>query len=390
MCSSRLQQWQRSRHRHRRHDGSADHQEAVPLGAGQSRRIQPDREFRFCRRHDLDGRGDRPACSASTVDGGKRHDVGLQQRRDARWRSRQRHADRMEGNDTYIFGLGYGQDVINEDGQGSFFAGGVDRVLFNPDVAPEDVQLAASADGNDLIMTIAGTGDQLRSRCSSAPCWRSPIRRIQPDRELRVCRRHDLDRLRRWISERCKRSRTAGNDAIWGYNGAETLNGGAGNDTLKGWTGDDTYVFGRGYGHDVDRRGRRRLRPSAADGILTRSHSRWGLRRTDLLFSRKWQRSRHHHRRHFRPADNQDAIPFRHPQGSDTNRIENFVFADGTAWTAARTSTCVYTPSAVDDRQRHDTGYNGAEMLDGGAGNDTLMATPARTPICSAAATATT
>src|SRR6185295_1102840 len=66
-----------------------------------------------------------------------------------------------KGDDTYVFGLGYGHDIINEDGQSSFFAGGVDKVAFKQGVRPEGVQLSTANNGNDLVIAIAGTTDQL-------------------------------------------------------------------------------------------------------------------------------------------------------------------------------------------------------------------------------------
>src|SRR5262249_25196915 len=44
---------------------------------------------------------------------------------------------------------------------------------------------------------------------------------------------------------------TAGDDTIYGFFSADTLDGGGGNDLLIGRGGGDTYIFGRGYGHDV-------------------------------------------------------------------------------------------------------------------------------------------
>ena len=42
-----------------------------------------------------------------------------------------------------------------------------------------------------------------------------------------------------------------GNDALYGREGDDILDGGAGNDYLEGGAGDDVYVFGKGYGHDT-------------------------------------------------------------------------------------------------------------------------------------------
>ncbi|WP_204321214.1 calcium-binding protein, partial [Proteus mirabilis] len=60
------------------------------------------------------------------------------------------------GNDTYIFGIGSGVDRIDEEGLSS---SGADRILFKPGLTEADVTFGRS--GNDLVVTINGTSDQL-------------------------------------------------------------------------------------------------------------------------------------------------------------------------------------------------------------------------------------
>jgi len=43
----------------------------------------------------------------------------------------------------------------------------------------------------------------------------------------------------------------AGDNTLWGHDGADTMTGGAGNDHLEGRTGFDTYIFDRGMGDDI-------------------------------------------------------------------------------------------------------------------------------------------
>ena len=63
-------------------------------------------------------------------------------------------------NDTYIFGVGYGHDVIHE-GAINIIGGMIDKVVFNDDVLPGDVSYQRDGSTNDLIITLA-SGDTLR------------------------------------------------------------------------------------------------------------------------------------------------------------------------------------------------------------------------------------
>jgi len=63
------------------------------------------------------------------------------------------------GNDTYLFGSGFGQDIVDSYDP---TAGKLDIVQFDGTIAPEDV--IASRSGNDLILSIDGTSDVLTIR----------------------------------------------------------------------------------------------------------------------------------------------------------------------------------------------------------------------------------
>lgn len=57
------------------------------------------------------------------------------------------------GNDTYLFGRGDGQDSVID---GDYTAGNSDTLRFKAGVAPADVKLTRS--GNDLVLAIRGDG----------------------------------------------------------------------------------------------------------------------------------------------------------------------------------------------------------------------------------------
>lgn len=61
------------------------------------------------------------------------------------------------GNDTYLFGRGSGQDTITD--YDTTAAGDVDTIVFKPSIAPSDISINRS--GNDLVLSINDTTDQL-------------------------------------------------------------------------------------------------------------------------------------------------------------------------------------------------------------------------------------
>src|SRR6185437_2196792 len=66
--------------------------------------------------------------------------------------------DYLQGNgggDTFVFGRGYGQDIINDFHTDATLS----ALAFNSDTAPADV--TASKSGLDLVLAIAGTTDQV-------------------------------------------------------------------------------------------------------------------------------------------------------------------------------------------------------------------------------------
>ena len=153
---------------------------------------------------------------------------------------------KQEG-DTYIFGRGYGHDTI-QDNEGSYVPEGsnIDRVVFLPDVAPEDIIISRSG-ANDMVLTIEGTSDVLTL---SGQVWYHTIN-YYPDQieefvfdDETVWTAADLRALY------LERAGTSGAETITGFYTNDVLDGGAGNDILRGGDGADIYIFGRGSGND--------------------------------------------------------------------------------------------------------------------------------------------
>jgi len=148
-------------------------------------------------------------------------------------------------NDTYVFGIGYGNDTIDEQ-YSNILSGDFDVVDFTSGVLASDIVLGRS--DKTLTLQIAGTSDSLSvlNQFTSRPLandadWIEEYRftdgTIWTLQDIRLAL---LDA-----------SSTSGNDTIVGYHTADTLDGGAGDDVLDGWDGGDTYIFGTGYGNDT-------------------------------------------------------------------------------------------------------------------------------------------
>ena len=138
------------------------------------------------------------------------------------------------GNDTYLFGRGSGQDAVVDYDK---TAGNVDTILLNPDISPADVTLRHN--GNDLVLTINGAPDKLTVFAWFADESGSyQVEHIQfGDGTV-------------WDSATIKQMillGSSGDDILIGFDKADTISGLEGNDQLYGRTGDDTLYGGAGY-----------------------------------------------------------------------------------------------------------------------------------------------
>jgi len=231
------------------------------------------------------------------------------------------------GNDTYAFGRGAGQDTIDDNDLYPYQTSLSDRVAFGNDVVASDILLSRS--GNDLILTISGTTDQLRI-----------VNQFQTTKQST----NNLDRIEyftftdgtAWSAadidkQLILQSSTAGDDTIVGYDSGDELDGGAGNDLLKGAYGKDVYYFGRGDGSDtIDDGDAYEVSSAWSDTVSFKT----GLALGDLRF----QRSGNDLVIQILGTTDQLRIvnQFQTTKRSTSNydRIENFVFADGSSQTA--------------------------------------------------------
>ncbi|WP_119305168.1 calcium-binding protein [Dongia deserti] len=277
--------------------------------------------------------------------------------------------DRLEGGDgadTYVFGRGYGQDVVVDHYKNA------NIIQLNSDTAPTDVKLSTSSDGKDLVLEILGTSDKLVVE-GQVQDWRTSRAGIT---EVRFADGTV------WSASEIKSNlivSTPGNDIIQGFWDNDTLDGGAGNDTLQGGIGSDTYIFGRGYGQDVVYDNSYsynilRLNPDVAPSDVRLSISPSGqdlvleiLGTSDkLTWSGQW---------------------YDWHNDSLNRGLAAIEFADGTVWSAEEIISTFLTATSGNDSivgswraelinggdgDDYINGMRGADTLVGGAGNDTL------------------
>jgi Ca2+-binding RTX toxin-like protein len=138
-----------------------------------------------------------------------------------------------EGADTFLFGLGSGQDTVADTTQ----TGAVDTVQVKVGLTPSD--LAVFQRGEDLVLNISGTIDELALANFYGPAeWgfkqvRFADGTVWNKAELRA----------RVVVVGGTTNGTTGNDSLIGGVGHDTLVGNAGNDTLTGGLGDD-FLYG--------------------------------------------------------------------------------------------------------------------------------------------------
>lgn len=161
------------------------------------------------------------------------------------------------GSDTYVFGKGYGQDMLY-DGNSALQDQDRLRLLVNTN------EIEVLQDNGSLILHILGTTDQITigsyfaqdeqnsyayqiEKCSLLTAsygtklsWKSMS--LPGASEDIIYGRNELHDFMYGL---------AGNDQLLGNRGQDTLDGGQGNDQLYGGEGSDTYLFGVGAGQDT-------------------------------------------------------------------------------------------------------------------------------------------
>lgn len=149
----------------------------------------------------------------------------------------------MAGNDTYVFGHGYGHDTIDITSAGLLFPSDA-TVQFADDIDPANVTW--SRVGQDLVIRLAGSNDSLTVLNEfGATNQSSPVQRFVFGNGTTLT----LADVTQQAFAGTTNDDTI-NAAVENYAAGSTIEGKAGNDVLIG-NGGDTYVFNQGDGQDV-------------------------------------------------------------------------------------------------------------------------------------------
>ncbi|MCJ2163449.1 MULTISPECIES: calcium-binding protein [unclassified Pseudodesulfovibrio] len=277
--------------------------------------------------------------------------------------------------DVYRFGIGSGNDVIHDQME-SLLLLDEDYIEFGEGVTFNDLIFERDGDSDDLLIRINGTDDSLTITGQFNASNTEVFGMFWPDRIENLAFSNGT--TMRWyevMHDLIQKAKTDGDDEIFGFHFQDTLDGGAGNDTLHGGNDGDTYIFGRGYGQDVVNDYHSDILTVTPDTVLFKE----GITPEDIHLSRDG-------------ASSDLTISIEGDDGSLTiidqfdadvmgpfgtqwlNRIETFKFQDTaeTVWTWTDIMDKLIAESSTDgDDEIH--GFHRSDVLDGGAGNDTLM-----------------
>ncbi len=301
-----------------------------------------------------------------------------------------------EGRDTFIFGPGFGQDVIDRSSNDSG-----NRIVFEAGIAPQDVQLSRAGStivfrdadyyAPDLLISIAGSSDQITVKWqfdglvddlpvvseiefSDGTIWTAEFITSQ----LLVTTTGD-DILAGDGYDNVING-DAGSDELFGLDGNDILNGGAGDDILYGGEDDDTYIFEIGTGSDliVDE-------AFAVQYSFDTLQFGAGITPEDLIFTRDFDDPRvpgeqsfeneNNLRIEYAPTGDNVVILYQYEFKDDrTGGIERFEFADGTVFTLEEFDRLVSPDGLLSGTDGDDElqGTSLSETLVGGLGDDTL------------------
>ena len=289
------------------------------------------------------------------------------------------------GNDTYVFGRGYGKDVIYDHDTS---AGNTDTVRL---VGLNQADVTIRRDTGSLYISVNGSADQLQvAGWGSSAAYRIERIEFADGSALDGAALAAAPFLGTDAADTL--SGTAGDDVMRGLGGNDSLSGGAGNDVIDGGAGNDalyggvsgnlagagagndTYVFGRGYGQDVI------YDFDATAGNLDML-ALAGLTAADVTIRRDQSSL------FVGVKDSTDVLRVADWGGGSAYRIERIVFADGSVMDQAALALAPYLGTDGGDSivgtsdnevmrgfNGNDTlaGMAGDDLLEGGDGNDTL------------------
>ncbi|WP_299288283.1 tandem-95 repeat protein [uncultured Tateyamaria sp.] len=154
------------------------------------------------------------------------------------------------GADTYIFGRGYGEDVVLDADYSLSVIGEkpTDTLQFRDDLRWSDFDFERDGAGDTLTLRVSGTGDAvIMTDFLSSALFVGYINRIENiafgDGTI-----WSWDKL---LQHYVDIAATDGDDTVYGFSVADSIDGGAGDDRLEGQGGNDVYVWARDTGSDT-------------------------------------------------------------------------------------------------------------------------------------------
>ena len=262
-----------------------------------------------------------------------------------------------DGSDTYVFNLGFGQDVIHE-GVGIVFYDDDDKITFGSGLNSTDALFTAN--GNDLTISFAGLSDKVtiigqNGHGAYFDGW-NDIETVVFGDGISFSK-YDL------MVKVIQQSETSGDDYVSGFYTNDILDGGAGNDTLAGWGGGDTYIFGKGYGHDTITEWYETVYEDYADRIVFKDVNIDEVKFTKVNWDLKIE-----------IIGTNDTLLISKFYDLPQNLVENFTFADGTTYNYSYIEN-ITDKSVIYGTLNGDSDLpwtNGDDIIDGRAGDDSL------------------
>ncbi|MDX8503314.1 calcium-binding protein [Mesorhizobium sp. VK4C] len=274
------------------------------------------------------------------------------------------------GNDTYLFGEGYGHDRVL-DAAGNIF-GGIDgdTLTFTTRFDLDELQISRDGGSADLTLRLPDGSDVtiLNQFHAIFPLGIVYFDRIENFNYVdRAGQAHSMS----WLDLQhlmLDRASTDGNDTIYAFVTSDTIEGGLGDDFLSGGDGDDVYRYKLGDGNDIIKDNN----PDFLAGEFDVIEFGQGILPGEV--------------RILHDASTPDDIVMEFADGGSirlqgqawfTNlnwrpdEIEEFHFADGTVWTAANLRE-QYLLQAATPGNDQVLGFWSDDILSGGAGDDDL------------------
>ncbi|MBU2588384.1 MAG: hypothetical protein KJ872_09750 [Alphaproteobacteria bacterium] len=271
-----------------------------------------------------------------------------------------------DGSDIYYFGIGYGQDTIEETVTNANLAN-FDQIVMNQGVLATD--LTFTRNGDALTIGIAGTTDTI----TVARQFDNYIGRT--DYDIEQLQFADGSIMTKEEIQAVLTVGTPADEEVLGFHTNDVLDGAAGNDILRGLDGSDTYLFGRGSGNDIVRESVQYVNLDDDDRVLFASD----IAPEDIIWSRNANSLI------IGIADTNDTLTVENgfaregSTGYTWRDVERFEFADGTVLSKSDVQAIVLQPTdgndTIDGFWTSDilAGGPGDDLLRGGEGNDTYI-----------------